>query len=322
MQPRDYYQILGVSRKADEKEIKKAFRKLARQHHPDVNAGDKRAEDRFKDINEAYEVLSDPEKRAKYDQFGAQWQQYQSTGAQPGGFDWSRWASQPGGQSYTRTVSPEEFEELFGGRGGGGGGFSDFFEMLFGGNRRTAGSDTFADMSRTSTRPRRGRDYEQPVEITLEEAYSGSKRLLRREDGSTVEVKIPPGVITGSKVRLSGEGGAGTVAGDLYLAIEVKPHPRYERRGDDLVVKVPVDLYTAMLGGEVPLNTMGGSVVLTVPPETPNGKTIRLRGQGMPQLKNPARHGDLYAEVDLQIPRNLTEQEKELFRQLAGLRAR
>ena len=241
-------------------------------------------------------MLSDPEKRAKYDQFGAQWQQYQSAGAQPGGFDWSRWASQPGGQSYTRTVSPEEFEELFGGRGGGGGGggFSEFFEMLFGGNRRAAGSEPFADMSRTSARPRRGRDYEQPVEITLEEAYSGSKRLLRREDGSTVEVKIPPGVTTGSKVRLSGEGGAGTVAGDLYLAIEVKPHPRYERRGDDLVVKVPVDLYTAMLGGEVPLNTMGGSVVLTVPPETPNGKTIRLRGQGMPQLKDPERHGDLY----------------------------
>ena len=127
---------------------------------------------------------------------------------------------------------------------------------------------------------------------------------------------------TGSKVRLSGEGGAGTVAGDLYLAIEVKPHPRYERRGDDLVVKVPVDLYTAMLGGEVPLNTMGGSVVLTVPPETPNGKTFRLRGQGMPQLKDPERHGDLYAEVDLQIPRSLSPQEKELFRQLAALRAR
>ncbi len=325
MQPKDYYQILGVSRKADEKEIKKAFRKLARQHHPDVNAGDKRAEERFKDINEAYEVLSDPEKRAKYDQFGAQWQQYQSGGAQPGGFDWSSWASQPGGQGYTRTVSAEEFEELFGGRGSGGGGFSDFFETLFGGSRRSAGADPFGDMSRTSPRARRGRDYEQPVEVTLEEAFSGAVRLLRREDGSTVEVKIPPGVTTGSRVRLGGEGGSGTAgatAGDLYLVIEVKPHARFERRGDDLHVKVPVDLYTALLGGEVSLATMAGSVVLTVPPETPNGKTIRLRGQGMPQLKNPARHGDLYAEVDLQVPRNLTAQEKELFRQLATLRAR
>lgn len=327
MQPKDYYQILGVSRKADEKEIKKAFRKLARQHHPDVNAGDKRAEERFKDINEAYEVLSDPDKRAKYDQFGAQWQQYQSGGAQPGGFDWSRWANQPGGQGYTRTVSPEEFEELFGGRGSGsgGGGFSDFFETLFGGSRRSAGADPFGDMSRTSPRARRGRDYDQPVEVTLEEAYSGAVRLLRREDASTVEVKIPPGVTTGSRVRLGGEGGSGTAgatAGDLYLVIEVKPHARFERRGDDLHVKVPVDLYTAMLGGEVSLATMAGSVVLTVPPETPNGKTIRLRGQGMPQLKNPGRHGDLYAEVDLQIPRNLTAQENDLFRQLAALRAR
>ncbi len=327
MQPKDYYQILGVSRKADEKEIKKAFRKLARQHHPDVNAGDKGAEERFKDINEAYEVLSDPEKRAKYDQFGAQWQQYQSTGAQPGGFDWSRWASQPGGQGYTRTVSQEEFEELFGGRSTGGGGFSDFFQMLFGGGRRgtAAGADPFADMSRTAPRARRGRDYEQPVEVTLEEAFSGATRLLRREDGSTVEVKIPPGVASGSRVRLSGEGGSGAggaTAGDLYLVIEVKPHPRFERRGDDLYVKVPVDLYTAMLGGEVPLTTMAGSVVLTVPPETPNGKTFRLRGQGMPQLKSPERPGDLYAEVDLQIPRNLSAPEKELFRQLAALRSR
>jgi curved DNA-binding protein len=326
MQPKDYYQILGVSRKADEKEIKKAFRKLARQHHPDVNSGDKRAEERFKDINEAYEVLSDPEKRARYDQFGAQWQQYQSGGAQPGGFDWSRWASQPGAQGTTRTVSQEEFEELFGGRGrGGGGGFSDFFETLFGGGRRSAGTDPFGDMARSSTRARRGRDYEQPVEVTLEEAFSGAMRLLRREDGSTVEVKIPPGVTNGSRVRLGGEGGGGAggaAAGDLYLVIEVKPHARFERRGDDLHVKVPVDLYTAMLGGEVALNTLAGSVVLTVPPETPNGKTIRLRGQGMPHLKNPERHGDLYADVDLQIPRNLSTQEQALFRQLAALRPR
>ena len=326
MQPKDYYQILGVSRKADEKEIKKAFRKLAREHHPDVNQGDKRAEERFKDINEAYEVLSDPDKRAKYDQFGAQWQQYQSAGAQPGGFDWSRWTSQPGAQGTTRTLSPEEFEALFGGRGGGGGGgFSDFFEMLFGGGgRRSAGAAPFADMPRAATRARRGRDYEQPVEITLEEAFNGSTRLLRREDGSTVEVKIPPGVTTGSRVRLSGEGGAGAggAAGDLYLVIEVKPHPRFERRGDDLTVHVPVDLYTALLGGEVSLNTMAGSVMLTVPAETPNGKTFRLRGQGMPQIKHPEQRGDLYAEVDLQIPRNLSAQEKELFRQLAALRAR
>lgn len=325
MQPKDYYQILGVPRKADEKEIKKAFRKLARQHHPDVNAGDKRAEERFKDINEAYEVLSDPEKRAKYDQFGAQWQQYQSGGAQPGGFDWSRWAGQPGAQGTTRTVSQEEFEELFGGRGGGGGGFSDFFETLFGGGRRSAGADPFGDMARSSTRARRGRDFEQPVEVTLEEAFSGGTRLLRREDGSTVEVKIPPGVTNGSRVRLGGEGGSGAggaTAGDLYLVIEVKPHARFERRGDDLHVKVPVDLYTAMLGGEVALNTLAGSVVLTVPPETPNGKTFRLRGQGMPHLKNPERRGDLYADVDLQIPRNLSAQEQALFRQLAALRPR
>ncbi|HIQ04268.1 MAG TPA: J domain-containing protein, partial [Anaerolineae bacterium] len=313
MEYKDYYKILGVSKNATEKEIKRAYRKLARQYHPDVNPGDKVAEERFKEINEAYEVLSDPEKRKKYDQFGAQWQQWQRMGGRPEDFDWSQWVAQgtgPGGQRvYTHTVSPEEFEEILGGFGG----FSDFFETLFGGmgRRRTSdfGGGPF-DSFRAGfrARPRRGRDIEQPVQITLEEAYRGTTRVLQRDNGTRLEVKIPRGVKTGSRVRMAGKGIPGTgggQAGDLYLKIEVLPHNTFERRGDDLYVEVPVDLYTCILGGETRVPTLDGSVMLTIPPETPNGKVFRLRGLGMPNLRNPDRHGDLYATVNVQLPQHL-----------------
>ncbi len=328
MEYKDYYKILGVDRNATEKEIKQAYRKLARQYHPDVNPGDKAAEERFKEINEAYEVLSDPEKRRKYDQFGAHWQQFMRAGGRPEDFDWSRWtATGPGGQRvYTRTVTPEELEEIFGGLGG----FSDFFQTLFGGMGRRQRTVNWGDLfgfgefdQAVQERPRHSQDVEQPVQITLEEAFRGTTRILQREDGSRIEVKIPRGVRTGSRVRVSGKGALGRGhAGDLYLVVEVLPHPTFQRDGDDLKVDVPVDLYTAILGGEVQVPTLERPVVLTIPPETPNNKIFRLRGLGMPNLKNPDQRGDLYARVLVQLPTHLTDRERELFRQLRELSRR
>jgi len=319
MEYKDYYKILGVNKEADQKEIKKAFRRLARKHHPDVNPGDQSSEEKFKEINEAYEVLSDPEKRQKYDQFGAHWRQYQRAGGQAQDFDWSRWQTQPGGGGYARTVSPEEFEDIFGGMGG----FSDFFETLFGGmGGRTPGG--FGQRERGfRPRPRRGRDAEHTIQISLEEAFRGTTRVLEWEDGRRIEADIPRGVHTGSRIRLRGQGGAGSMgaeSGDLYLKIEVLPHPLFKREGDDLKMDVPVDLYTALLGGEAEVPGIDRTVVLKIPPETHNGEVFRLKGLGMPKLSKPDQRGDLYASVEVKLPKNLDEEEKNLFRQLRDMR--
>lgn len=322
MEYKDYYAILGVGKNASEDEIKKAYRKLARKYHPDVNPGDSTAEDKFKDINEAQEVLLDPEKRKMYDRFGAQWRQYQQAGGRAEDFDWSQWQGQPGGGRATyRTVNPEEFEELFGARGG----FSDFFESLFGtarGGRRS--SSDFGGFTQQGVRPRRGLDQEHEIEITLDEAFHGTTRTLEWEDGRKIEAKIPPGVKTGSKIRLGGQGGSGSSggqSGDLYLKVKVRPDDRFQREGDNLKTTVPVDLYTAVLGGKVPVNSLDRTVNLTIPPETDNGKQFRLRGLGMPKLSSPKKHGDLYAVVSVQIPHNLNKEEKQLFRQLQKARS-
>lgn len=317
MQFRDYYQILGVSKDASEAEIKKAYRKLARKYHPDVNPGNKSAEEKFKEINEAHEVLSDPEKRQKYDRFGTQWRQYERSGGRPEDFDWSQWTSRPGSGTYTRTVSPEELEQMF---GGGLGGFSDFFEALFGGMGRTTTSPFGRQTRRTTAHA--PADAEHPVQITLEEAFHGTSRSLQFEDGRRIEARIPPGVKTGSRVRLSGQGASNAFGnrGDLYLKIDVLPHPKYERDGDDLKTKVDVDLYTALLGGKVNVSTIDKTVELTIPPETPNGKVIRLRGLGMPLVHQPNQRGNLYVTVNVVLPQNLTQEEKRLFEQLRKLR--
>jgi len=317
MEYKDYYKILGVKRNASQEEIKQAFRRLARKYHPDVNK-DPDAEKKFKEINEAHEVLSDPEKRKKYDTLGAQWQQYQQSGAS-GGFDWSRWASaQPGrpGGVHVEYGNIGDLGDLFGGAGG----FSDFFQTIFGGMggaRPQSGDFSYAP------RAAKGRDIEQPVEITLEEAYRGTTRQLRRANGSTVVVNIPAGVKTGSKVRIRGEGAPGVgggPAGDLYLKIRVQPHHRFTRHGNNLHISVPVDLYTAILGGEVQVPTMEKPIMLSIPPGTNNGKVFRLRGKGMPDLHNPGKRGDLLVTVNVQLPDHLTSAERKLFQQLRDLR--
>jgi curved DNA-binding protein len=309
MEYKDYYKIMGVDKTASQSEIKKTYRRLARKFHPDVNPGDKSAEARFKEINEAYEVLSDTDKRKKYDELGTSWQQWQRTGSDPRGFDWSQWSAggQPG--SGGGHVEYGNLEDLF------GGGFSDFFQTVFGG----MGGAQYARQSRT----RRGQDFEHPVEITLEEAYAGTKRLLQTGN-RRIEVSIPVGVDSGSRVRIAGEGAAGQgkgPKGDLFLRMAVLPHATFERKGDDLYCQVPIDLYTAILGGEATVPTLKGRVMLTIPPETQSGKRFRLKGLGMPSLRNPKVTGDLYAEVKIVLPQRLNAQEKELFTQLASLRS-
>jgi curved DNA-binding protein len=308
MEYKDYYKILGVSKTASEEEIKKAYRKLAMKFHPDRNPGDKSAEEKFKEINEAYEVLGDPQKRARYDQLGESYRQWQQMGGQPGSFNWEQWfTGAPGG---ARTVQVD-MEDLFGGMGG----FSDFFSAIFGG----MGGET---VRRTTTgrRTRQPQAFEYPVQITLEEAYRGTTRQIQ-VDNRRIEGKIPPGAQTGTKVRLPGGGpiGADGQKSDLYLVIEVLPDPRFERKGNDLYTEVPVDLYTAVLGGQVRVATLSGEVMLTIPPGTQPGQKIRLAGRGMPVLRNPQTFGDLYVTVKVQLPRQLTEEQRRLFEQLRVL---
>ncbi len=319
MEFKDYYKILGVEPDASAEEIKRAYRKLALKYHPDRNPGDKEAEEKFKEINEAYQVLSDPEKRKRYDQMRQQYEQWQRMGGGPGGFDWSRWAQgAPGGVR----VEFRDLDDLLGGVGG----FSDFFRTLFGFGggdwheaQTATGHPWGATGAQTRARPR-PRRIEHPITISLHEAYHGTTRHIQI-NGRRLEVKIPPGARTGTKVRLRRAVPLedGTWA-DLYLVVQVAPDPRFERQGDDLYTEVPVDLYTAVLGGEVKVPTLTGEVYLKIPPGTQCGQTFRLRGRGMPKLRRPQEHGDLYVRAKVLVPKNLTPRERELFEELARLR--
>jgi len=320
MEYKDYYSILGVDRKASPQEIKKAFRKLARKYHPDVNSGNEGAAEKFKEISEANEVLSDPEKRRKYDELGAEFQHYQGTGGNSEGFNWGQWQSQPDQQYTYRSVSPEEFEELFGKEGG----YSDFFQNLFGeAARRQAGQGTDGRHFHYEAQPRRGQDIEHGLQVTLDEAFNGTRRVLEWEDGRKIEAKVPHGVKTGSRVRLKGQGApglGGDEPGDLYLTIEVLPDKRFQRDNDDLKTTIPVDLFTMLLGGKVSVAGIDRTVVLDIPPETRNGRLFRLRGLGMPKMKQPNQRGDLYVTVEALLPQNLTAGEKELAEQWKKMR--
>ena len=332
---KDYYQLLGVKRDASQKEIKAAFRKLARKHHPDVNAGDKGAETRFKEINEAHDVLSDPDRRSKYDRYGDNWQQaeaFEKARAQHGG---------RGGHtdSFTFDINDllrRQSGSARGGQGAGGFDFGDILGGIFTGGRQRG--------------PMRGQNVEYATEITLEEAYHGTTRTLQLQSeepcltcgGSgqianavchacqgagavsrpkRIEVKVPAGAKDGTRVRLPGEGqpgGAGGPRGDLYVVTHVRPHARFERRGDDLIEEVPVPVEDAVLGGEVEVETLAGKrIAMKVPPLTQSGQQIRLKGLGMPSLNGKSgAHGDLVAKVRLVIPEHLTDEQRDLYEQL------
>lgn len=295
MDYQDYYAILGVPKTASEKEIRAAYRKKARKLHPDLNPGNKQAEEEFKQVNEAYEVLSDPEKRKKYDDLGAHWNEYQT---------WENAEQQAGAQGWPFGAQQGQFNQYFENQYP----FSDFFENFFGWSRG----------------PRRGADVIQPITMTLEEAYHGITHTIEIPEPSgksrRIEVRIPAGVDSGTQIRLAGQGAPGREGGprgDMYVAIEVQPSERFERRGANLYTEVRIPLTTALLGGEVKVPTLTGQVALKIPPETQNGRVFRIGGKGMPRPGAPTRHGDLYAEVYVELPRHLSEREKELVRELA-----
>jgi curved DNA-binding protein len=321
---KDYYKVLGVPRKASHEEIKKAFRKLARQYHPDVAKDKKRAEEKFKEINEAYEVLGDPEKRRKYDELGANWRQYEQAARSGAGSVPTGGASQPGFGGGSRTMSEEEMRDLFGGADP----FSDFFHVFFGGG---GPQEETARRSRGGRSRGRavGRDAEQDIELALTDALTGAtRRLSIKHDGHarTVDVRIPAGVNDGSRVRVTGEGeqpGGGAKAGDLYLRIHLAPHPAFERKGADLYTRVALPLTTAVLGGEADVTTLAGKTLrLRVPAGTQHAQVFRFKGHGMPVVGKPDQTGDLYATTDVQLPRTLTTEQRTLFEELQQLEHR
>ncbi|HUS85017.1 MAG: J domain-containing protein [Anaerolineales bacterium] len=302
MEYKDYYKVLGVDRTASSDEIKRVYRKLALKYHPDKNPDDNQSEERFKEINEAYEVLGDSTKRAKYDRLGSSYQAWERTSNQTGSFDWSDWMS--GGQGGGVRVDVGDIGDVFGG-------FSDFFSVIFG------GMGAQEQGYRTRGR-RRGGDIKQPVTITLGEANTGTTRVLTI-NGKKIEVTIPPGARTGTKVRVSGQGTAGAQnSGDLFLVINVEPDSRFKRKNDDLYTKVEVDLYTAVLGGEVETPTLSGNVVLTIPSGSQPDQTIRLKGRGLPNLRKNTERGDLYVRLNITLPHDLDPRERELFEKLAN----
>lgn len=311
MEYQDYYKTLGVEKKASQDEIKRAYRNLAKKYHPDHNQGNKEAEDRFKLVNEAYQVLSDPEKRARYDQLGASYQSWQQTGG-AGNFNWNDWFA-GGGAPYGggQRVEVGNLEDLF-----GSGGFSDFFTSIFGGmgGAGTAGMGGRTTTRRTAERARP--NYESNVTISLAQAYQGAELNLQM-DGKPILARIPAGVKTGTKVRIPGAVQMPNApAQDLYLVVEVSADPRFERNGDDLTTEVAIDLYTALLGGQTQVPTpAGGNLVLTIPAGTQPGQLFKLRGQGMPSLKGGG-HGDLFVRIKVQLPRNLSAHQKELIEQM------
>jgi len=325
MEFKDYYEILGISPDADEKTIKSTYRKLARQYHPDVNPGNKEAEEKFKTINEAYQALSNPEQRKKYDQLRSQYLRWQQTGRQqPGGrpkpdFNWQDWTAQPGEGVNVQYTTVEDIDDLFGGQSP----FSDFFTSIFG--QRQAGQGRPGRSGSPRGEPsatRRGQDVEVEADVTLEEVYHGGARQVQIGD-RRIEVRIPPGVRSGSRVRLSGQGEPGRNGGppgDLYLITRLLPHPIFEREGEDLHTEVPVDIYTAVLGGEVRVPTLDRPVMLKIPPRTQAGRSFRIRGKGMPKLGQPNTRGNLYARVRLVLPEPMSEQEISAFRDLAARR--
>jgi curved DNA-binding protein len=305
MEYQDYYKILNVTRDSNQEEIKKAYRKLAVKYHPDKNPGDKPAEETFKKISEAYEVLGDPEKRKKYDRLGANWKQYQQHGFE--------------GAPFGNAGQGGSFRYEFGGDSGdffGGSGFSDFFESFFGRastGRRAHFGNAFDGFGQTAAEL----DLQADLPVTLQEAYRGSERLLN-VDGEKIKIQIRPGVYTGQKLRLKGKGRISTSGqrGDLYLTIKLQDDLQFRRQGNDLVLDVEVDLFTAMLGGKISVTTPGGNILIRIPENTQNGKQLRVKGKGMPVYNAAGPAGDLFVKLQVRLPERLNEEQKELVKKL------
>jgi curved DNA-binding protein len=306
MEYKDYYRILGVDKKASQDEIKKAYRKLAVQFHPDKNPGNNQAEERFKEISEAYEVLKDPQKRKQYDKLGANWKQYQQSGFE----GWK--GRRPGGGRQYHYEFGGDSSDFFGGASG----FSDFFEMFFGGGGRQRGRDMFGGFGHFNA-GKPGADLAGNLNISLHEAFQGTERLIDL-GAEKIRVRIKPGAYNGLKLRVKekGQKGAGGKAGHLYLTVHVSPDPHFERKGNDLIHEVTVDLFTALLGGKKEIVTLSGRLNITIPEGTQNGKQLRLRGKGMPVYDHPGHAGDLYLKLKVQLPEHLNHEQKDLVRKL------
>lgn len=304
---KDYYKDLGIGKTASAAEIKKAYRSLAKKYHPDKTNGDKSAEEKFKAISEANEVLSDPDKRKKYDQFGSDWKHYEDAGAHPGGFDWSKYANSQNGQTHQSSAneSHSEFSDA---------GLDDFFEMLF----KQSSSQRHEKQNRVIS----GDDLKTETILSLEEAYNGTTRLIEL-NGQTIKVTIKPGVADGQILRIAGKGRRGLNGGpngNLYLSVRIAPNSEFRRDGNNLEHDLPVDLYTAVLGGKARVKTLKGKITVNIPKETPNGTELRLRGLGMPIFNKKIEFGDLFVKIFIQIPHSLSQPEIDLFRKLAALR--
>ncbi|MGA2295928.1 MAG: J domain-containing protein [FCB group bacterium] len=309
MEFKDYYKILGVEKTASQDDIKKAFRKLAIKYHPDKNKSDKNAENKFKDINEAYEVLKDPEKRSKFDNLGSSWNRFHQSGGQENDFDWSEWMARNRASRQKKSGRFSGIGDFF-----ETGGMSDFFENIFG-----EGGPTRTGFRRTASR---GEDIQTQVDITLEEAFHGTSRLLNI-NGKKIEVKIKPGMPVGQILKITGKGMPGKyggLSGDLLIKININPNKHVERKGDDLSIEIVIDIYKAILGGTTKLQTFSGILEINIPPETQPGKVLQIKGQGMPNHLNPSHRGDLNVKIQVKLPKNLSDEEKKLFIQLRDLR--
>ncbi len=303
MEYKDYYKIMGVAKTATQEEIKKAYRKLAVKYHPDKNPGDKKTEEKFKEINEAHDVLEDPEKRKKYDELGENWKYYQEQGARPGS-----------GQRAGRGRQQQGFGGDFGGDESQ---FSDFFESIFG-----HGASGFSNSRQRSNRPMKGEDMNAEATISLNEAFHGTTRHLELSDHK-LNIKMKPGTADGQVLRLKGKGGTGAnggSAGDIFITIHVATDNQFERKGNDLHFECPLDVYTAILGGKLPVNTIDKTLNINIPAGTNSNKIFRLKGTGMPLYEDATQRGDSYVKVVINVPQQLTEEEKELFTQLANLK--
>ena len=292
----DYYKILGVAKNADDAEIKKAYRKLARKYHPDVNPNDAGAKKKFQEINEANEVLSDPDKRKKYDQYGKDWQHAEQ-------FEQARQSERQQRPQYS-SRDQEQFDESD---------FSDFFSTMFGGARQQTG--------RSQTKFK-GQDYNAELQLELQDVYTTDKRTLT-VNGKNIRLTIPAGVENGQTIKIAGHGAPGINGGpngDLYITFNISNHSKFKRDGDNLHTGVNLPLYTAVLGGELTIDTLGGKLKLKVPPETQNNTKVKLKGKGFPVYKKEGHYGDLYLTYQIQIPTHLTEKEKSLFNELSKLR--